>query len=230
MEEILCKIAESVDNGEEEETVRFTEEALAAGVDPIAIIQRGLSPGVESAAKKFNEGIYFIPELMLMAESVKAGLTVLLPRLEKAHKGNFRGKILMGTVEADVHDLGKNICLSFLVANGFETVDAGVDVSPDSLVEMMKTHQPDIVGIGSYMTTTLPSLKAAIDSLRNNGFAGKVIIGGVAVSEAWADETGADGYADDAWEYVNLCRSIMGLEKRTAVSGYGPGSEKVKVR
>jgi len=230
MEELFDKIAESIDEGEEEETVKLTQQAVDEGIDPISIIQKGFSPGVESAARKYNESIYFIPELMLMAESVKAGLATLLPRLEKGSRGKFVGKILMGTVESDVHDLGKNICLSFLVANGFEVVDAGVDVSPERFVELVGKHSPDIVGIGSYMTTTLPTLKTTIDAIRASEFAGKIIVGGVAVNRAWTDEAGADGYADDAWGCVNLCKSLAGLEKLSRAAGYAVGSEKLKVR
>lgn len=230
MEELFEKIAESVDTGEEEETVKLTQQALDKGLDPISIIQKGFSAGVESAARKYNEGIYFIPELMLMAESIKAGLATLLPSLENGAKGKFLGKVLIGTVESDVHDLGKNICLSFLVANGFEVVDAGVDVSPERFVDLVRKHHPDIVGIGSYMTTTLPTLKTTIDAIKATEFAGKIIVGGVAVNKTWADEAGADGYADDAWGSVNLCKNLVGLEKLSTAAGYAVGSEKLKVR
>jgi len=230
MEKVFEKIAESIDGGEEEETVKLTQQALDNGLDPISIIQKGFSSGVESAAKKYNEGIYFIPELMLMAESVKAGLATLLPKLDEGLRERFVGKILIGTVESDVHDLGKNICLSFLVANGFEVVDAGVDVSPERFAELVRKHRPDIVGIGSYMTTTLPTLKTTIDVIKATEFFGKIIVGGVAVNKTWTDEAGADGYADDAWGCVNLCKHLVGLEKLSTVAGYAVGSEKLKVR
>jgi 5-methyltetrahydrofolate--homocysteine methyltransferase len=230
MEELLSRISESIDRGEEEETVKLTQQALDKGLDPISIIQKGLSVGVESAAKKYNEGIYFLPELMLMAESVKVGLATLLPQLEKGSRGKFVGKILIGTVESDVHDLGKNICLSFLVANGFEVVDAGVDISPEAFAHLVRKHHPDIVGIGSYMTTTLPTLKTTIDAIKTADFSGKIIVGGVAVNKAWAAEAGADGYADDAWGCVNLCKNLVGLGKLSTEAGYAAGSEKLKVR
>jgi methanogenic corrinoid protein MtbC1 len=230
MEELFERISESVDTGEEEETVKLTQQALDEGWEPVSIIQKGFSVGVESAAKKYNECIYFIPELMLMAEAVKAGLATLLPIIEKGPKGRFLGKVMIGAVESDVHDLGKNICLSFLLANGFEIVDAGADVPPEKFVELVAKHHPDIVGIGSYMTTTLPAMKSTIDTLKVSGFTGKVIIGGVAVNKTWADEAGADGYADDAWGCVNLCKSFIGLEKLSTSTGYAVGSEKLKVR
>ena len=214
------KIAESVETGEEENTVKLTRYAIGEGWDPVSIIQKGFRVGVENASRKYLECIYYIPELMLMAEAAKAGLAILLPEIEQDRKLKFFGKVLMGTVEADVHELGKKICLTFLLANSFSVIDAGVDTSAKRFVDLIKIHQPDIVGIGSYMSTTLSMMKKTIDAIRSTGFAGKVVVGGVAVSKTWADEAGADGYAEDAWSCVNLCKSIMGIEEPTMAQGH----------
>ncbi len=213
MNKLFDKIAESIDTGEEEDTVSLTRQAIQEGWDAVSIIEKGFRVGVENATRKYDECIYYIPELVLMAEAAKAGLAILLPEIERNGKQKYFGKILMGTVEADVHEIGKRICLCFLRAHSFQVVDAGVDVSPDRFLDLIKTHKPDIVGIGSSMSTTLPALKKTIDAIKSTGTARKVTVGGVAVSKTWADEAGADGYADDAKSYVNLCKIIMGTKE-----------------
>lgn len=220
MNKLFEKIAESVETGEEEDTAKLTRKAIREGWEPVSIIQKGFRVGVENAARKYHECIYYIPELMLMAEAAKAGLAILMPEIERDRKRKFFGKVLMGTVEADVHELGKKICLSFLLANGFAVFDAGVDTSPERFVHLIKIHQPDIVGIGSYMSTTLPAMKKTIDVIKSTGFTGKVVVGGVAVSKTWADEAEADGYADDVWGCINLCKSIMGIEGPTTAQSH----------
>lgn len=209
MNELLKKIAEAVENGEEEETAELTQKALDDGIEPLAIIQDGFSPGVEACGEKYNKGIFFLPELMLTGESMKAGLELVMPKLKEAASGQFSAKVLMGAVEGDVHDIGKNICLSMLLANGFEIVDAGIDVSADKFVELVKEHQPEIVGLGSYMSTTLPALTESLEAIRKSGFAGKIFAGGVATNKRWADEIGADGHAEDAWGCVELCKAAV---------------------
>ncbi|MEE4241426.1 MAG: cobalamin-dependent protein [Desulfopila sp.] len=209
MKELLKKIAEAVENGEEEETVELTQKALDQGIDPLSIIQDAFSAGVTECGEKYSKGIFFLPELMLTGESMKAGLELVLPKLKDAAAGDFAGKVLMGAVEGDVHDIGKNICLSMLLANGFEIVDAGIDVSADKFVELVNKHQPEIVGLGSYMSTTLPALAESMEAIRKSGFSGKIFAGGVATNKRWADEIGADGHAEDAWGCVKLCKSAV---------------------
>lgn len=213
MSKLFDKIAESIDTGEEEDTVNLTRQAIQEGWDAVSIIEKGFRVGVENATRKYDECIYYIPELVLMAEAAKAGLAILLPEIERNKKQKYFGKVLMGTVEADVHEIGKRICLCLLHAHNFQVVDAGVDVPPDKFLELVKAHKPDIVGIGSSMSTTLPALKKTIDAIKSTGTARKVVVGGVAVSKPWADEAGADGYADDARSCVNLCKIIMGTKE-----------------
>lgn len=231
MNSLFGKIATSIEMGEEEETAALTRQALDSGADPLAIIQEAFSPGVLASGDKYNQGLFFLPDLMLTGEAMKAGLALVMPELAKAVQGKFSGKVLMGAVEGDVHDIGKNICLSMLLANGFEIVDAGVNLPVDRLAELVEEHAPDIVGLGSYMSTTLPALAEAVHRLRSDHFSGRIIVGGVAVSSRWVEELdGADGYADDAWGCVNLCQSFVGDAERTDVSDYRPGAEKLKIR
>lgn len=209
MSELLKEIANAVEYGEEEETVELTQKALDDGIDPLAIIQEAFSAGVTACGEKYSEGIFFLPELMLTGEAMKAGLELVLPKLKEAASGDFSGKVLMGAVEGDVHDIGKNICLSMLLANGFEIVDAGIDVPAAKFVELIEEHKPELVGLGSYMSTTLPSVIESLKAIRESGFSGKIFAGGVATNQRWADEIGADGWAEDAWGCVELCKSAV---------------------
>ncbi|MCZ7665458.1 MAG: cobalamin-dependent protein [Thermoleophilia bacterium] len=231
MTELYQRIASAIEFGEEEEAVALTEQALKEGCDPVGIIQEAFSVGVLACGQKYNDGVFFLPDLMLTGEAMKAGLALVMPALTKVAEGSFGGKVLMGAVEGDVHDIGKNICLSILLANGFEIVDAGVNLPSDRLVALVAEHQPDIVGLGSYMSTTLPALAESVRRVKESGYNGHVVVGGVAVNARWADEIDvADGYADDAWGCVNLCQSLVGTAEQTEVSGYGAGSDKVKIR
>ena len=231
MDELFEKLAKAIEEGEEDDAVRLTQQALDDGKDPIKIIQQPLSKGIDECGRKYNEGTYFLPELMLTGEAMKASLGIIKPKLAAAGmKGETHGKVMMGAVEGDVHDLGKNICLSLLLAAGFETVDAGIDVSSETFISLCNEHKPDIIGLGSYMSTTLPALEASMKKLRDAGFAGKVIVGGVAVNERWADGISTDGYADDAWGCVDLCKTITGITFEGKNSGYGVDSNKLKIR
>ncbi|MFQ5534547.1 MAG: B12-binding domain-containing protein [Sphingomonadales bacterium] len=213
-EEIFEKLAEAVLWGEEDDAADFAQQALDIGVEPKSVIKDGMSPGVQEAGEKFNEGEFFLPELMLAGEAMKAGLKVVMPVMLAELEGSAmesRGKIMLGTVEGDVHDIGKNICLALLTAEGFETIDMGVDVELDDIVEKVRAEKPDIFGLGSYMTTTMVHIPPAIERLREEGLAENTVLlaGGVAVNRRWSKEFAkADGYGDDAWEMIALCKKI----------------------
>lgn len=197
----------------------------------MAIIQKAFNHGVLACGEKYNQGIFFLPDLMLTGEAMKASLALVMPVLARSAEGRFNGKILMGAVEGDVHDLGKNICLSMLLASGFEIVDAGVNLPADRLVALVAEHQPDIVGLGSYMSTTLPALAESVRRIKESGYTGAVVVGGVAVNQRWVDELEiADGYSDDAWGCINLCEHLLGTTERAEVSGYSTASGNVKIR
>jgi len=224
VEEIYEKLNEAVLWGEEEDAAELAQAALDAKASPKLIIKDGMSPGVQEAGDKFAEGEFFLPELMLAGEAMKAGIAVVMPALLKEVEekgGDSRGKIMMGTVEGDVHDIGKNVCLALLTAEGFETVDLGVDNEVDRIVEMVKKEKPDILGLGSYMTTTMVQIPPAFDELRKAGLLddGMVIFsGGVAVNRRWSEDIAkSDGYTDDAWELIRLCKDICDTprEERT---------------
>jgi methanogenic corrinoid protein MtbC1 len=231
MDELFEKLAIAIEEGEEDDALLLTQKALDDGIDPITIIQEPLSKGMDECGRKYNDGTYFLPELMLTGEAMKASLSIIKPKLAAAGlKSGTHGKVMMGAVEGDVHDLGKNICLSLLLAAGFETVDAGIDVSSDKFISLCNEHKPDIIGLGSYMSTTLPAVEEGMKKLTSSGFAGKILVGGVAINERWADEKNADGYADDAWGCVDLCKTAAGIVTQNQNSGYSADSSKIKIR
>ena len=214
-EEIFEKLNDAVLWGEEEDAAELAQAALGENIHPKDIIKDGMSPGVQEAGEKFNEGEFFLPELMLAGEAMKAGIAVVMPvLLALAEEGGVEsaGKIMMGTVEGDVHDIGKNICLAMLTAEGFETIDLGVDNELDDIVEAVKKEKPDILGLGSYMTTTMVNIAPAFERLRAEGLTDAMVIlsGGVAVNRRWSNDVAkADGYGDDAWQMIAICKQIM---------------------
>ena len=248
MNETYAKLAEAIEWGEEEDAYDLTQQAVDEGHDPADIIKSAMSEGVKRAGDRFNEGEFFLPELMLAGEAMKAGLSVVMPIiLESMQEMDTKGKVMMGTVEGDVHDIGKNICISMLRAQGYEVIDLGVDNDEDWIVEQVQKEKPDVLGLGSYMTTTMVHIPPAFERLRKEGLAEstKLLAGGVAINRRWAmDVAKADGYADDAWGCIDLVNEIMGIdegkgytesaeeaalrEEREGI-GYGRG-EKVKVR
>ena len=232
--EIYVKLSEAIEWGEEEEAAEHAQAALDAGFDPADIIKSSMATGVRRAGNRFNEGEFFLPELMLAGEAMKAGLAVVMPRILESMQGlDAKGKVMMGTVEGDVHDIGKNICISMLNAQGYEVIGLGVDNDEDWIVEQVKEVQPDILGLGSYMTTTMISIPPTFERLRAEGLTEnmKLLAGGVAVNERWAmDVAKADGYSDDAWGLVDMVNEIMGVEPDDDVDelGFGRGG-RVKV-
>ncbi len=214
--EIYAKLSEAIEWGEEEDAAEIAQAALDAGFDPADIIKSSMAVGVRRAGERFNEGEFFLPELMLAGEAMKAGLAVVMPTILESMDGlDAKGKIMMGTVEGDVHDIGKNICISMLNAQGYEVIDLGVDNDDDWIVEQVRKVQPDVLGLGSYMTTTMINIPPVFERLRAEGLAEnmKLLAGGVAVNERWAMEVAkADGYSDDAWGLVDLVNEIMGVE------------------
>lgn len=214
-EEIFEKLNDAVLWGEEEDAAELAQAALDQDIHPKDVIKDGMSPGVQEAGEKFNEGEFFLPELMLAGEAMKAGIAVVMPvLLALAEAGGIEsaGRIMMGTVEGDVHDIGKNICLAMLTAEGFETIDLGVDNELDEIVEAVKKEKPDILGLGSYMTTTMVNISPAFEKLRAEGLTNDMVIlsGGVAVNRRWSKDVAmANGYGDDAWELIAMCKEIM---------------------
>jgi len=212
-EEILKSLMDAVISYDVDAAVNLAEEALRAGVDPVDAIQEGLAKGVRIVGDRFATGEAFLTELMIAAEAMKQAMAVLEPAIPKRAKAAKRalGKILIGTIEGDIHDIGKSIVSTMLTVAGFEVVDLGVDVSVKKFIEKAKEVQPNMIGMSALMTTTMIKMKDVIKTLDADGLRKKVkvIVGGAPTSKEWAEEIGADGHGGDAMEAVEVAKSLI---------------------
>ena len=211
MDDRLQKIYDSVLNGEMDEVAAFVQAALDAPIDPGVILNEGMISAMQEVGRLFEEGEYFVPEMLIAARAMQDGLALLKPHLVQADVQSA-GKVVLGTVKGDLHDIGKNLVAMMLEGAAFEIVDLGTDVSPDKFVEAVKAHQPAVVGLSALLTTTMPNMKTTIEALKAAGLRDrvKVIIGGAPVTEAYARDIGADGFAPDASRAVTLTKSLVG--------------------
>jgi 5-methyltetrahydrofolate--homocysteine methyltransferase len=211
MDERLQKIYDSVLNGEMDEVAAYVQTALDAKIDPGVILNEGMISAMQEVGRLFEEGEYFVPEMLISARAMQTGLALLKPHLVQANVQSS-GKVVVGTVKGDLHDIGKNLVAMMLEGAAFEIVDLGTDVSPEKFVDAVKMHQPAVVGLSALLTTTMPNMKTTIAALKAAGLRDqvKVIIGGAPVTEAYARDIGADGFAPDASRAVTLTKSLVG--------------------
>ncbi|MCR4435698.1 MAG: corrinoid protein [Clostridiales bacterium] len=210
-EELYKKLSDAVVQMEEEETVRVAEEVVAEGHDAYEAIDRGLADGMDRAGKLFEEEEYFIPELLMCSDAMYAGLDVLKPHIRREEQGE-KHRVVLGVVEGDTHDIGKNLVKIMLEASGFEVVDLGRDVPPGDFVEKAKAVRAHIIALSTLMTTTMGEMAQVIGLLEREGIRGqfKVMVGGGPISQSFADKIGADGYSVNAAEAVRLARRLVG--------------------
>ena len=186
----------------------ITRELLSEGVDPRTVLDMGLMAGMEVVGRNFKEGIIFLPQVLVSARAMKTSMNVLEPFLARSSYRS-KGKILLGTVKGDVHDIGKNLVAIMLRGAGYEVFDIGVGRSADEFVQMCEQHAPDVVGLSALLTTTMLYMKVVIDSFAARGIRVPVIVGGAPVTNRFASEIGAAGYARNAADAVELVKSIM---------------------
>lgn len=202
---LLEKITKSVIDLEPDRAVELTEKALEEGNSALKIIDDGLVPGIKNMGEKFGENKIFLPELMVAAKAFKKSFEILEPQLKE---GDYepKGRITLGTVEDDIHDIGKNIVLALLQGSGYEATDLGVDVPKDKFIEEVKENKPNFLGLSALLTTTMPKMEEVIGALDEEGIKGdvKVIVGGAPVTREYAEKIGADGYASNAQKAVEL--------------------------
>jgi corrinoid protein of di/trimethylamine methyltransferase len=212
---LLDKVANSVANLDLEHIKEVVKETLDAGVSPYEIAAKGLGKGMDIVGKKYECHEYFLPELVVAGEVMYSGLEVVKPLLAgKQERG--KGIIVAGTVEGDIHDIGKNLFVMLATASGFEVHDLGNDVSPRKFAEKAKEVHADFVGLSALITTTMDKMKSVIDELKNIGIRDrvKVIVGGAPLTDSFAKKIGADAYAADALDGIRLCREWS--EKKSA--------------
>jgi len=207
----ITQIKEATIAGNMPQVIELTNLALKAGVGPEDVIQQGLIPAMEVVGDKFATGEIYVPEMLLAARAMKAALDKVKPLLVGKEIKSL-GKAVIGTVKGDMHDIGKNLVAMMLEGSGFEVVDLGVDVLPDDFIDAVKKHNPDLIGLSALLTTTMNSMELTIAKLVEAGLRNgvKVLVGGAPVSQLFADEIGADGYAANAGEAVKLAKKLLG--------------------
>lgn len=211
MSEHVDAVREAVIAGNAPETEAAVQAGLAAGVSAKTLLDDGLVDAMRQVGALFEEGEYFVPELLVSARAMKAGLAILRPHLAEAAV-EPKGKVVIGTVRGDMHDIGKNLVGMMLEGAGFEIIDLGVNVAPERFVEMVQSERPDIVALSALLTTTMPNMAVVIDQLKAAGVRGqvKVLVGGAPVTESFAQRIGADGFAPDASQCATLASAIVG--------------------
>ena len=215
-DQIFEKLAAVVMDGSEEEAKALAQAVVAAKIDPLEAIERGLSKGMEIVGGQFDSGEAYLPELLMAAASFNAAMAVLKPEIEAQKREMAKmGKVLIGTVKGDVHSIGKDIVASVLDTSGFEVVDLGVDNSSLDIIQEAEKIRADVIALSSLMTTTMPGQKEVIDTLKEMGLRQKywVIVGGGPVNQDWADRIGADGYGRSAIESAALVKDLMARKR-----------------
>jgi len=205
-------LSQAVQDGDDKKVVQLVKEALAEHLPAMDILEKGLVPGVRALGRLFKDGQVYLPEILISTRAMNRGLDVLKPHLAGAdiHK---KGTVVLGTVEGDLHDIGKNLVRMMLDSNGFNVVDAGVDVSADSFVNAVKESKADIIAMSGLLTTTITYFPVVIKALEEAGLKSKVkvMIGGAPVTRAFADEIGAEGFAEDCASAVDETARLMAL-------------------
>jgi 5-methyltetrahydrofolate--homocysteine methyltransferase len=207
----MQKLYDAILSGDARNATAVTQEALDAGADPLMLVTDFMVPAMDEVGKRFEAEDYFVPELLLSARAMKGALALLRPLLA-ASGTQPTGRVVIGTVKGDLHDIGKNLVASLLEGAGFEVHDLGSDVSPEKFIEAARSKNADIVALSALLTVTMPSMKTTIDALRRAGVRDclKVMVGGAPVTRAYAEQIGADGFSDNASAAVALARSLMG--------------------
>jgi len=208
---VLQKIIESLQRGEDQKVAELTQQAIDAGLGAAQILNDGLLAGMDVIGEKFGANEIFLPEVLLSARAMNAGMDLIKPLLI-ADDVQSLGKVVIGTVKGDLHDIGKNLVGIMLRGAGFEVIDLGADVASESFVETAEAEGASVIGLSALLTTTMSGMKDVVELVKSKGLEGKVkvIIGGAPLSQAFADDIGADGYGYDATNAVDIVKSLAG--------------------
>jgi 5-methyltetrahydrofolate--homocysteine methyltransferase len=204
----LKALADAIIKGDQNAAVEITKAALDEGTSAESVLNDGLIAGMDVIGGRFKRNEVYIPEVLIAARAMKMAMEILEPELVKAGV-KPRGKFLIGTVQGDLHDIGKNLVAMMLKGAGFEVLDIGVDAGPEKFVEQAKTTGVQIIGMSALLTTTMPSIEKTLKALKDAGVSAKVLIGGAPVTQGYADKIGADGYSPDAASAVDLAKTLV---------------------
>jgi 5-methyltetrahydrofolate--homocysteine methyltransferase len=206
----FAKLTEAILSGDTKAAVAVTQQALGEKADPQELVTKYMIPAMDAMGKRFETGDCFVPELLISARAMKASLELIRPLLA-ARGAEPVGRVVIGTVRGDLHDIGKNLVASMLEGAGFEVIDLGVDVGPDKFVAEAQAKNADLVALSALLTTTMPNMRSVVEELTKAGVRDriKVIVGGAPVTQRYADEIGADGYSDNANGAVGLARRLV---------------------
>lgn len=211
-EELFIAMRQSIIDGDPDAAVKLARQAVEMGIDPIEALNQGFVPGVNFVGEQFSLGEMFLPELVTAGEAMKAAVSVLQPEFDR--RGTEReilGRVVIGTIEGDIHEIGKSLVATMLSASGFDVFDLGVDVSAAQFVEKVIELNADIVGVSALLTTTMVKQKDVIEAISAHGLRSKIkiMVGGAPVTSEWAKGIGADGYSEDAAGAVLVARRLM---------------------
>jgi 5-methyltetrahydrofolate--homocysteine methyltransferase len=207
----LKQLYQAVLNGDAKSSAAITQQALAEGADPLVLVNEQMIPAMDEVGRRFEANEYFVPELLISARAMKAALDLIRPLL--AAKGTQPlGRVAIGTVKGDLHDIGKNLVASLLEGGGFEVIDLGVNVPPEKFIASIQEKGVNIVAMSALLTTTMPAMKSTIEALKQAGVREKVkvLIGGAPITQKYAEEIGADGYSESAVGAVALAKKAVG--------------------
>ena len=210
-DELFQKLSDAVVEGEKQSAIDLANQALEQGLDPLSCINEGLVEGIQKVGVLFNDGEYYLPQLIMGAEAMKAALAVLEPELVGDQKRDVVGRVVVGTVEGDMHEIGKTLVGTMLAANGFKVTDIGVNNSAEEFIAAIREADADIVGASALLTTTMVNQKKLIEELEQAGLREKVkaMVGRAPVTKRYADDIGADGYAEDAISAVDAAFRLI---------------------
>lgn len=207
MQNILGDIRQAIMAGEEEDARRLVGDGLEKGLEPRRIMEEAMMPAMEDIGERFSRGEAFIPELIVAAEAMQRGMEALKPELGGPERGS--GLVLLGTVHGDIHSIGKNLVRMCLEGAGFEVVDIGEDVKTQRFVEAYREHRPDILGLSALLSSTMQRIPEVVEAVRAEDKAAVIMVGGAPVTQEFADQSGADGYAPNAFEAAKKARELL---------------------
>ncbi len=210
---LFASMKQSILDGDSDAAITLAKQSLAEGIDPLEAINLGFLLGMNEIGEQFGAGQLFLPDVIMAAEAMKKATAILQPEMNRlGTQREVMGKVVLGTVKGDVHEIGKSLVGTLLSASGFEVFDLGVDVPFEAFAQKAKEVNADIVGVSALLTTTMTGQKQVIAALENAGLRPqvKVMVGGAPVTRGWANEIGADGYSEDALGAVQLAKKLMG--------------------